>query len=92
MYGTVLALRAEPEKAKEVLMKEMVNSERREFIKKSGILIATASVIQPGRLLAQGTAKSSPEKGSKEQNEIEISPVEDLMREHGNSCSYPAHL
>ena len=64
-------------------MKEMVNPKRREFIKKSGILIATATVIQPGRLLAQGTAKSSPERGPQEQNEIEISPVEDLMREHG---------
>lgn len=65
-------------------MREMVNPERREFIKKSGILITTATVIQPASLLAQETAKSSPGKGSsKEQNEIEISPVEDLMREHG---------
>jgi hemerythrin-like domain-containing protein len=64
-------------------MKEMVNSGRREFIKKSGILVTTATLIQPTHLFAQGTAKSNPEKGSKEQKEIEISPVEDLMREHG---------
>jgi hemerythrin-like domain-containing protein len=64
-------------------MREMVNSERREFIKKSVILITTVTVIQPARIIAQGTAKSNPEKGSKEQKEIEISPVEDLMREHG---------
>ena len=64
-------------------MREGVNSERREFIKKSGILIATAAVIQPAHLIAQETAKSNPEKGSQEQKEIEISPVEDLMREHG---------
>ena len=64
-------------------MREMVNSERREFIKKSGILITTGTMIQPARLLAQGMAKSNPEKGPKEHNEIEISPVEDLMREHG---------
>ena len=40
-------------------------------------------MVQPAHLIAQETAKSNPEKGSKEQNEIEISPVEDLMREHG---------
>jgi hemerythrin-like domain-containing protein len=40
-------------------------------------------VIQPARLLAQGVAKLNSEKGSKEQNETEISPIEDLMREHG---------
>jgi hemerythrin-like domain-containing protein len=68
---------------REVFMREMVNSERREFLKKSGILITTATVIQPPYLLAQETAKSNPEKGSKEQREIEVSPVEDLMREHG---------
>ncbi len=64
-------------------MREGVDSERREFIKKSGILLTTAAVVQPAHLIAQETAKSNPEKGSKEQNEIEISPVEDLMREHG---------
>jgi len=64
-------------------MREMVSPGRREFIKKSGILITTATVIQPTHLFAQETAKSSPEKRSEEQKEIEISPVEDLMREHG---------
>ncbi len=64
-------------------MKEMVDFERREFIKKSGGLIATAAVMQPAPLLAQENTKSNPEKESKGQKEIEISPVEDLMREHG---------
>ena len=64
-------------------MKETVNSERREFIRKSGILLTTVAVMQSSRLLAEGTAKLNPEKGSKGEKEIEISPVEDLMREHG---------
>ena len=64
-------------------MTEGVDSERREFIKKSGILIATAAVMQPAPLLAQENTKSNPEKESHGQKEIEISPVEDLMREHG---------
>lgn len=64
-------------------MKETVNSGRREFIKKSGILVTTATVIQATELYARGASKSSPEKGNKQRNEIEVSPVEDLMREHG---------
>lgn len=64
-------------------MRETINRGRREFLKKSGILITTATVIQPPHLLAQGTAKSSSERRSLEQDEVEISPVEDLMREHG---------
>jgi hemerythrin-like domain-containing protein len=64
-------------------MREVVRLGRRAFIKKSGILITTATMIQPTHLFAQGAAKSSPQKRSKEQKEIEMSPVEDLMREHG---------
>ncbi len=64
-------------------MDEIVNAERREFVRKSGILMTAVAVIQPSRLLAQEKAKSSSEKGAQEQNETEISPVEDLMREHG---------
>ncbi len=64
-------------------MDRMVNPERREFIRKSGILMTTVAVIEPSGLLAQEKAKSSSKKEPGEQNESEISPVEDLMREHG---------
>jgi hemerythrin-like domain-containing protein len=63
-------------------MKEMIPSGRREFLKKSGILITTAAVLRPSRLLAQETAKPNPETKPTQQGEVEISPVEDLMREH----------
>jgi len=63
-------------------MKEMINPGRREFIRKGGILITTAAVSKPALLIAQERAKSNPEKKPEEQKEIEISPVEDLMREH----------
>jgi len=64
-------------------MKDMVNATRREFMKKGGLVVATAAVIQPTGLFAQGTPKSSPEKKIEEQKGKEISPAEDLMREHG---------
>jgi hemerythrin-like domain-containing protein len=64
-------------------MKDRVNATRREFMKKGGLLVATAAVIQPTGLFAQGTAKSNPEKKIEEQKGKEISPAEDLMREHG---------
>ncbi len=64
-------------------MREAINPDRREFIRKSGILITTAAVTQPAQLMARETVKSTPEKMLGEQKEIEISPVEDLMREHG---------
>jgi hemerythrin-like domain-containing protein len=68
-------------------MKDIVNSSfvietRREFIKMSGVLISTAAVVQPIGLFAE-TAKSNPEKKIEEQKGKEISPAEDLMREHG---------
>ena len=68
-------------------MKDIVNSNsvgdtRREFIKVSGVLITTTALLQPIALFTE-TAKSNPEKKSGEQNSKEISPVEDLMREHG---------
>lgn len=64
-------------------MKDRVNATRREFMKKGGLLVATAAVIQPTGLFAQGTAKSNPERKIEEQKGKEISPAEDLMREHG---------
>jgi hemerythrin-like domain-containing protein len=57
-------------------MKGIVNGARREFMKKGGLLVATASVMQPLGLLAQGAV-------IEEQKGKEISPAEDLMREHG---------
>ena len=68
-------------------MKDMVDfssvgDTRREFIKMSGVLITTAAVTQPIGLFAE-TAKSNPEKKSEETKGEEISPAEDLMREHG---------
>ena len=68
-------------------MRDVINSNsigdtRREFIKMSGVLITTATVVQPIGLFAE-TAKSNPEKKSEEQNVKDISPIEDLMREHG---------
>jgi hemerythrin-like domain-containing protein len=68
-------------------MEDMANSKsfgdtRREFIKMSGVLITTATVMQPIGLFAE-IAKSNPEEKSKEQKGEEISPAEDLMREHG---------
>jgi hemerythrin-like domain-containing protein len=57
-------------------MKDMVNAMRREFMKKGGLMAVSAAVVQPIRLFAQGT-------GFEEQKGKEISPSEDLMREHG---------
>jgi hemerythrin-like domain-containing protein len=65
-------------------MKERISSSssetRRGFIKMSGILIAATAMIKPIGLFAE-TATSNPEKKGKEGKEI--SPAEDLMREHG---------
>lgn len=53
---------------------------RRGFIIKGGLLIAAAAITQPLGLLA-ATAQTKPEKKAEEGGEI--SPAEDLMREHG---------
>jgi len=57
-----------------------VNGARRGFIKMSGVLIAATAMIQPIGLLAEA-APSNP--GNKAEEDKEISPAEDLMREHG---------
>jgi hemerythrin-like domain-containing protein len=57
-------------------MKDKVNAARREFMKKGGLMVAAASVMKPIGLFAQGAA-------IEEQKAKEISPAEDLMREHG---------
>jgi hemerythrin-like domain-containing protein len=50
---------------------------RREFLKKTGILLASGAVIYPAVLTAQAKSKEKEKKGE------EVSPSEDLMREHG---------
>jgi hemerythrin-like domain-containing protein len=57
-----------------------VSEARRGFIKMSGVLIATAAITRPLGLLA-ATAQANP--GNKTEEDKEISPAEDLMREHG---------
>ncbi|OGP82538.1 MAG: hemerythrin [Deltaproteobacteria bacterium RBG_16_54_11] len=59
---------------------DSVSEARRGFIKQSGMLIAAAAMMQPFGLLA-ATAQAKPEK--KAEDGKEISPAEDLMREHG---------
>jgi hemerythrin-like domain-containing protein len=62
-------------------MNKMVieNTDRRSFFKKAGILITGAAVASPWFCL--DLARSEEKKG--ETNKIEVSPPEDLMREHG---------
>jgi hypothetical protein len=66
----------------DLISSNSVGDTRREFIKMSGVLITSTAVMQPTGLFAE-TAKSDPEKKSEEQKGKEISPAEDLMREHG---------
>ena len=49
---------------------------RRGFLKRSGIAIVTGLAVHPLEVIAQGAEKTG-------KPEEEISPVEDLMREHG---------
>lgn len=55
------------------------SANRREFLKKTGILLAGGAVICP----AVGTAQARSEEKEKEKKGEEVSPAEDLMREHG---------
>ena len=55
------------------------SASRREFLRKTGILVTTATIIYPPVHLAQ--AKSSEKE--EEQKRDKVSPPEDLMREHG---------
>jgi hypothetical protein len=53
---------------------------RRQFIQKAGTLACGAALLaQPTSVLAQGDAMKHEKKKQVE----EVSPVEDLMREHG---------
>ncbi|MCL4539480.1 MAG: hemerythrin domain-containing protein [Bacteroidetes bacterium] len=55
------------------------SANRREFLKKTGILLAGGAVIYP----VVGTAQARSEEKEKEKKGEEVSPAEDLMREHG---------
>jgi hemerythrin-like domain-containing protein len=55
---------------------------RREFIKKGGILMASTAAFQTEGSFALAISTSNDEKAGGK-NEEDISPVEDLMREHG---------
>ncbi|HMK36428.1 MAG TPA: hemerythrin domain-containing protein [Desulfomonilaceae bacterium] len=53
------------------------SASRREFLKKTGLFLTTATVICPAGHLAQAEEKAKEQQGEK------VSPPEDLMREHG---------
>lgn len=55
---------------------ENVSPSRRDFLKSSGIAVLTSLAVNPFADIAQGAEK-------KGKSEEKISPVEDLMREHG---------
>jgi hemerythrin-like domain-containing protein len=52
------------------------SSSRRNFLRRSGVAIAAVVAVQPLGVIVQGAEKI-------EKSNEEISPVEDLMREHG---------
>ena len=58
------------------------NPTRRNFIKKGGILMASTATLKMEGASAWATSKSK-DKGSAGKKEENISPAEDLMREHG---------
>jgi hypothetical protein len=55
-------------------VKIITQSSRRNFIRKGGLIVAAISAFDAGRLVFAG---------EKEESEEEVSPSEDLMREHG---------
>jgi hemerythrin-like domain-containing protein len=55
------------------------SASRREFLRKTGILLGSATLIHPVERLAQAKSREKEEEKKSE----EISPPEDLMREHG---------
>jgi hemerythrin-like domain-containing protein len=66
------------------LMKSFVEflPTRREFIKKGGILMASAAALQTGGAFALAASGTEDKKSEGKKGE-EVSPAEDLMREHG---------
>jgi hemerythrin-like domain-containing protein len=59
-----------------------LNPTRREFIKKGGVLMATAATLQPDGVSALAASATKNKKSEGKKGE-EVSPGEDLMREHG---------
>jgi hemerythrin-like domain-containing protein len=55
---------------------------RREFIKKGGILMASAAALQLDGIFALAASRSEDKRPEGKKGE-EVSPAEDLMREHG---------
>jgi hemerythrin-like domain-containing protein len=55
------------------------SASRREFLKKTGIILTSATLISPAVHLAQAKSREK----EKEKKGEEVSPPEDLMREHG---------
>src|SRR5512139_741468 len=64
-----------------VLMRRLTT--RRRFLKGSSALLTAVAVVGPLRLLAQEKSQSDKAKKPADNKAEEVSPVEDLMREHG---------
>lgn len=64
---------------KDILRSVFAEETRRQFVRRGGVLIAATVLTNPAGSLAEVTKKPKTER----QNVMEISPVEDLMREHG---------
>lgn len=56
---------------------------RRRFLTRSSVLLAASAVSGPLRVLAQEKSQPDKEKKSADDTAEEVSPAEDLMREHG---------
>lgn len=56
---------------------------RRSLLGKVGGLVAASVLLAPNTLLKEARSAQEEEQKSKEKGTIEVSPVEDLMREHG---------
>jgi len=56
---------------------------RRRFLKRSGALIAAAGSLAAASSFGEEAGESKAKKNIQEPSAMEISPVEDLMREHG---------
>ena len=68
---------------KGILNMKPTQETRRQFVRRGSVLIAVAALMHPAGSFAEQTVKSGSEKNREKQDAVEISPVEDLMREHG---------
>jgi hemerythrin-like domain-containing protein len=73
-----------PESNRRCLMESLVDFHptRREFIKKGGVLMASTAILQTDVALTLAASGSEDKKAEGKKGE-EVSPAEDLMREHG---------